>query len=123
MEREVPKTSLAAYKSIKESDMRETHWAKIKEALGKMKVGNYEMIADAAGLERHAVGRRISEMSRREMVYKAGYTLPTSTNRQAECYQLMPSITETEKVPEGKTIVDYSKSMQQIDLFGNIIIP
>lgn len=119
MEREVPKTSLAAYKSVKESDMRETHWAKIKEALGKIKVGNYEQIAAIAGMDKVSVNRRLSELFRREMVYKAGYTLPTSTNRQAECYQLMPSITETEKIPEGKTIVDFSKELVQIDLFGN----
>jgi len=121
MEREVPKTSLAAYKSVKESDMRETHWAKIKEALGKIKVGNYEQIASVAGMDKVSVNRRLSELFRREMVYKAGYTLPTSTNRQAECYQLMPSITQTEKIPEGKTIVDFSKELIQSDLFGNII--
>jgi len=119
MERINPITSLQAYDSVKASDMRETHWLKIKEALGRIKVGNYEMIADAAGLERHAIGRRLSEMCRLEMVHKAGYTLPTSTNRAAECYQLSKPETQTEKIPEGKTITDFSKELVQQDLFGS----
>lgn len=116
-----PKTSLQAYDSVKASDMREGHYMKIKKALEHIVWGNYEQIADAADLEKHQVNRRLSEMFRLEMVFKAGYTLPTSTGRQAEVYQLVKPEAETENKPiEGKTITDFSKALVQTDLFGNL---
>lgn len=124
MERQNPLTSIKAYESIKQGDMRETHWLKIKKALEVLKAANYEEIARQCGIDKVAVNRRLSELLRMKMVFKAGYTLPTSSGHAAQVYQLQKPNSEPENKPiEGKNIVDFSNLLittnKQQDLFGN----
>ena len=86
--RSLPSTSHEAYAKLKQTDERERHYAKILTALKYINEGHYERIAEVAGLERHAVARRLSEMERDQKIRKTGAKLPTSTNRNAFVYTL-----------------------------------
>lgn len=118
-ERNLPDTSHEAYRKLKSTDERERHHAKIIEALQVIGMANYERIAAASGLEKHQVGRRLSELERDGKVYKSGVKLPTSNNVNAYAYQLMsPSSQPLNTAPlEGKSIADYSKGFVQKNLF------
>ena len=69
MKKSVPPTSRAAFNQVT-PEMKEGHYDKIKNALQKLKSANYEVIADKAKLKPAAVGRRLSEMLERGMVWK-----------------------------------------------------
>lgn len=124
MKRELPSTSKAAYQQAKEG-LLEGHHAKIISALQELGIANYEVIAAKAGLERHAVGRRLKELEGEQRVFKPGSKSLTKTNRLAYDYCLTSSETvKTEKevkyVPREKTAAEYSaeliKSCQQAQL-------
>lgn len=87
MGHDVPQTSKAAYKQAKEG-LIEDHKKKITVALGELGVANYEVIATKAKLERHAVGRRLSELEKDNIVYKPGTKSKTKTGRLAYDYCL-----------------------------------
>lgn len=87
MKRKLPDTSLDANKRAT-LEMREGHYKKIKDALSVLGKANYEKIADYVGLDRHAVGRRVSEMERLEFIYKPGTKSSTKSGRQAYDYCL-----------------------------------
>lgn len=84
----LPRTSHAAYREAKKG-LIENHQGKILAALESLKSANYETIADHVRLEKHAVGRRLSELERMEKVYKPGTTSPTSAGRMAFNYSLV----------------------------------
>lgn len=80
------KTSLCAYRDAQ--DMIQTHHIKILEALRELEFANYESIAKACGIEKHGVGRRLSELELAHKIFKSGIQKPTSTGRMAFCYCL-----------------------------------
>lgn len=83
----LPSTSKDAYKKVS-PDMLNSHHGKIISCLKKIKKGNYEKIAANTRLDKHAVGRRLSELERMGTVYKPGTKSPTSTGRDAFDYKL-----------------------------------
>lgn len=85
---DLPRTSHAAYSEAKKG-LIENHQGKILQALKSLKSANYETIAGKAGLEKHKIGRRLSELERMEKVYKPGTTSPTSAGRMAFNYSLV----------------------------------
>lgn len=87
--RSLPSTSHEAYAKLKQTDERERHYAKITWALRILGEGIYEKIADFAKLDKHQVGRRLSEMERDQKIRKTGAKLPTSKRRNAFVYTLI----------------------------------
>ncbi len=86
--RTVPKTSLEAYRSVKE--MKEAHKIKIIEALKQLKTGGtYEQISTLINIDKAQVNRRLSEMERDGIIYNVGITRPTISGRSAMVRQLI----------------------------------
>lgn len=72
MTQKLPETSLAAYRSVN-SEMINSHHSKIISALKLAKNGLiYEQIAAQLKLDKHQVGRRVSELERMQVIYKTG---------------------------------------------------
>ncbi len=95
--RTLPQTSHEANKEMT-YDLRAGHWAKIKEALGKVDSGLiYTDIAVLIGLDKHAVGRRLSELESMQAIYKTGEKRLTPSKRNAFVYKLTKS-TPDEKI-------------------------
>lgn len=82
----VPDTSKKAYKQADE--LIPQHHKKIIAALRKIEKGNYEKIAEASGLDRHAVGRRLSELEGKQLVFRVGSKSKTKAGRDAYDYEL-----------------------------------
>lgn len=116
--RKLPDTSHAANKAATE-EMRRTHYGKIISALKVLGSGIYEQIADYCGMDKHQVGRRLSEMEGLQLVWKPGAKKPTKSNRMAYVYQLTGDSqpkTENEAVAYRKDVknaADYAKDMQE----------
>ena len=116
--RKLPSTSHAANKAATE-EMRRTHYGKIISALKVLGSGIYEQIADYCGMDKHQVGRRLSEMEGLQLVWKPGAKKPTKSNRMAYVYQLTGDSqpkTENEAVAYRKDVKnasDYAKDMQE----------
>lgn len=83
----LPETSKKAYKQVS-AEMLQGHYKKIVAALSVLGTCNYEKIADYVGLDKHAVGRRIGELERMQIIYKPGTQSLTKNNRQAFNYCL-----------------------------------
>ena len=83
----LPSTSHAANVAMT-YEMRKQHHGKIIAALKSLGSGTYEELADFSGLESHAVGRRLSELEREQIVWKPGTQKKTKSNRSAYIYQL-----------------------------------
>jgi len=108
--------------------MRQCHWLKIKEALSVLKLATGEQIAVQAGMDYHAVMRRVGEMERMEMIYKPGTKALTKTNRLAFQYALRNPETvlppPEPKYPEGivgsdfaSLLVNKKENLKQQKLF------
>lgn len=82
MSRKLPDTSKAAYESVK-PELIPNHHAKILEAFDKVESATYEEAADLCGLDRIAVGRRISELIKEGKLYRTDLKRKTSTQRDA----------------------------------------
>lgn len=103
MSDKLPSTSIEAYKKVT-PEMLQGHYGKILKALKILGTANYEKIANAVGLDKHQVGRRLSEMEEegRKWVHKPGTTSLTKSGRKAFDYSL------TGVVPE-EILPDYKK--------------
>jgi predicted transcriptional regulator len=116
----LPKTSLEAHDKVT-PEMLSDHYGKILKALGRLEQANYEQIAKYVNMDRHQVGRRLKEMERMNLIYKPGFTLPTSTGRSANVYMLCnpgeKRKTETEKMLPGDSVSDFSRRLVQNKLF------
>lgn len=117
MKKSVPTTSRAAFNQVT-TEMKQGHYDKIKAALQKLKSANYESIAAKANLNPTAVGRRLSEMLERGMVWKPGGVSKTTSGRAAYNYQLSTETkihpTTVEKAMKGNSISHFSKKIQNI---------
>lgn len=85
--RKLPETSYAANRAAT-IEMRSEHYRKIIAALTVLGSANYERIAEKAGLDRHQVGRRLSELERDQKVFKPGIQTLTKSGRKAFNYCL-----------------------------------
>lgn len=84
----VPQTSLQAYKQAQDEGLIQSHWGKILKAMEKIGAGNYEAIATAAGLDKIACMRRLSELETQQKIYKPGTQSKTNAGRKAYDYKL-----------------------------------
>ncbi len=99
----LPKTSHAANAQAKELKLK--HQQQILTILEHHPEGlTYEEIADCCQLDKHAVGRRLSELERLILIHKPGTMKDTSTGRKAYVYKSF-------------SIVDYSRALTQPSLF------
>jgi len=124
-ENKLPETSLEAYKAVT-PEMLTNHHKCILVALNVLKSGTYEQIAEAVAMERHQIGRRLSELERMGVIYKPGEKRLTSTNRNAFVYKMVEN-NEVSAEPEKfnakeKSVADYaneiiSKTLIQKSLF------
>ncbi len=95
-------------------EMRMEHHKKIISALEKLKAANYEVIAAQIKLDKHQVGRRMSELERMGLVHNTKIQTTTSTGRKAYAYSLSPDISPTDVVDATiKNIGDQLKPTQQ----------
>lgn len=118
MKKKVPETSLESYRQVT-NQMLSDHHSKIIEALSKLKAANYEQIAIHSRLDKTAIGRRLSELEVKGLVYKPGIKTLTSTGRNSFVYQLTAdginySPTPVEKAIKGNSISHFSKKIQSI---------
>jgi len=120
MERNNPVTSLEAYRAVN-SEMLVNHHSKIISALKSAKNGlMYEQIAAQIKMDKHQVGRRISELERENVIYKTGEKRLTSTNRNAFVYKIVENgevSAEPERMMKGESVSDISKKLIQPTLF------
>lgn len=96
MPRNLPDTSHTA-KAMFTEDMKQAHHAKILSALTKLHFGIYTDIAIAAGIEPHAVGRRLNELEADGKVWKPGGKKNTPSGRPAYLYQIVGEPQKVEK--------------------------
>ncbi len=115
MKRKNPETSILAYKMLT-PEMIAGHHGKIIAALQKLGTASYEQLSDYTGLEKHKIGRRLSELERMEVVYKPGSKSPTKSGRMAMNYCLVGTGAKTEAelntYKKGeKSSTDYSRDL------------
>lgn len=82
-----PQTSLAAWDSVKGS-MPPEHHVKILKALGELKSASAEQISTITNLNHWQINRRLSELERKNLIYKPGGRVPTKTGRSANLWAL-----------------------------------
>lgn len=118
--KQLPSTSLEAYAAVS-PEMLTNHHKCILVALNVLKSGTYEQIAEAVAMEKHQIGRRISEMERMGIIYKPGEKRLTSTGRNAFVYKIVENgekSVEMEKSLPGLSVGDLAKPLIQKSLFG-----
>lgn len=116
----LPSTSLEAYKAVS-PEMLTNHHKCILIALNVLKSGTYEQIAEAVAMEKHQVGRRISELERMGVIYKPGEKRNTSTRRQAFVYKIVENgevSAQPEKLLPGASVGELARPLIQKSLFG-----
>lgn len=114
-DKKLPQTSLDAYKSVPD-EMKERHHSKILNALKELKLAIGEEIALKVGMDKHQIGRRLSELERDQLIYKPGSKKNTSTGRQAFQYALtgmdIPEIKKVESVKNSDiSTADYASKI------------
>ena len=83
------KTSLQAYHGSRETADKDR--IKILKVLARLtKPVNYEVIARKAGIDKHAVGRRNSELMSEKLIKTDGTTSLTSCKKHATNYLIAP---------------------------------
>lgn len=87
MKKKLPETSLEAWNQV-HPKMLSQHHGKIIAALKDLGAANYEKIAQKVSLDRHQVGRRLSELEMKQLVYKNGEKSATNSGRKAFVYRL-----------------------------------
>src|SRR6185437_3168790 len=114
--KKLPITSLEAYRQVN-SEMLVNHHSKIISTLKSAKNGLiYEQIAAQLKLDKHQIGRRLSELERMQVVYKTGEKRLTSTNRNAFVYKIVENgevSAEPERMMKGESVSDISKKLTQ----------
>lgn len=114
--RKNPATSLDAWKQV-HPDMQEAHYEKILSALSELKTASAEQISSRITIDYWQVSRRLSELERKQLIYKPGLKVATRTGRSAFVWALCkPGETPqktTESALPGKSISDYSKEISK----------
>jgi len=83
----LPETSHLANKEMS-AELRQQHHTKILSALEVLGEGIGEKIAEQAGMDYHAVMRRMKELVIMGKIYNTLKTAPTTTGRQANLYAI-----------------------------------
>lgn len=84
--RTIPPTSRIAHNSMKYEKI--VQQKKILTALRKIRKGNYQKIAEYAGLDCVAVGRRLSELTGKGLIHPNGEETMSASGRPCAVYVL-----------------------------------
>lgn len=121
--RKLPETSLEAWRSITPEQLSDHH-AKILTALSELKKASAEQISTHTNLHYWQITRRMSELERKQLIYKTGAKVATRTGRSAAVYALCKPeeipVKETVSVLPGKSISDYSKEISKKFIQSNL---
>lgn len=85
-----PQTSLTANRMVTD-EMRNEHYKKIVEGLGKLGEATSEEIATITTLDKSQIYRRMIDLVRLDRIFATGRTKPTRSGRPAATYQLVKS--------------------------------
>lgn len=126
--RKNPDTSKEAYNSLDPSQLAEIY-QKILYALSQIGEGTFEDIAQALRIEKSRVWKRLSELSKADLIYRPGNKKPLKSGRLGYTWRLtdksLPKTSVAERALKGKAVVDYSrklikkKTTQNDKLIGN----
>lgn len=113
--RENPATSNEAHRSLKAEDIREVY-QKIIKALERLGSASSEQISVYLTMDHCKIHKRTSEMEKLGMIFRPGHRVPTKSGRSAFVWALSScgQKTDREKIIPGKSIQDYSKTIQEI---------
>ena len=109
-------TSADAYNSLKPGQLAAIY-RKIIEALKVLGQGSSQQISAHLTLDDDVVRKRLSELGKMGIIYKPGHKVPTKKGRDSYVWQLCSPGAKTDtqnKVMTGKSVIDYSKTIQQI---------
>lgn len=115
MKRKPISTSQDAYRSLNATQIRETY-ERIIKALEVLGQASTEQISSHLTCDHGKIHKRVSEMERMKIIYRPGHRVPTKSGRTAFVWCLTSAgvKTEREKAIPGRSIVDFSKTIQQI---------
>lgn len=118
MKRKNPQTSLDAYNSIDPIKVSQT-MQKISDALIAIKKGNYEMIAEQAGMPEQKTWKRLIDCVRAKLIHRTEETKLTKNGYKSYLFAPGPASEEVEKkkkVMKGPTVQQFSKAINQLHL-------
>jgi predicted ArsR family transcriptional regulator len=95
-----PQTSLTANRMVTD-EMRNEHYKKIIEGLGKLEEATSEEIASITTLSKDQIYRRMIDLVRMDKVFSTGRVKLTRSGRPASTYQLVKNDSRG-KMEEGK---------------------
>lgn len=114
MKRNNPDTSISAYKSLREEELRAIY-SVILGSLKVLKEATTEQISDMTGVEHSRIWKRVSELERLGLIYRPGGKTLTKSGRNAYLWARTDDISEKakpiEKSPKGKSIASYTKDI------------
>jgi predicted transcriptional regulator len=115
MKRKNPATSTEAYNNLRPEKLREDY-QKILKALERLGEASSEKIAEFLTVEHAVVHKRTSELMKMGLIYRPGHRVPTKRGATAFVWALCGTgaKTDREKAMPGKAVVDYQKSIEQI---------
>lgn len=117
--RKNPDTSIAAYRKLDPLRLAKTY-LQIVESLKVIGEGNFEAIAEQAGVKPEKVWKRLSELVRSGIIYRTDNTVMTKNKCNAHTYKICDGEkpdSKIEKAISGKSIADYSRYFVQKKLF------
>lgn len=115
MKRKNPETSLEAYKKLDPIRVSQT-MNKIAQALVIIGKGNYEMIAEAAGMAEQKCWKRLIDCVRAGLIHRTDETKITKSGCKSYMYAIGPAsqvANKRERVLKGRTVQDFSKAINQ----------
>jgi len=117
MKRNNPETSTEAFRSFEPIKLREIY-EKILWGIGQLGECTFEELSVAIKVPKEKIWKRLSEMARLNLIYRPGNKRTLASGCLGYTWKLVekdkePKI-ETEKFPEGATIQDHSRSIQEI---------
>lgn len=116
--RKIPETSREAFASLQPSEIKETYDG-ILNALSIIKEGTFEDIAKAMKCKPDKVWKRLSELhDKYDLIYRPGNKRVLKSKREGYTWMLTvageANAKVTEKAVPGKTVSDYSKSINKL---------
>lgn len=114
----MPSTSIEAFHSLQSEEMKETYNG-ILNTLSAIKEGTFEDIAKGMKCKPDKVWKRLSELHEKYMlIYRPGGKKILKSGRKGFVWRLtdlgIENIGSVESILPGKTIADYSRSINKV---------
>lgn len=122
--KQVPETSREAFHSLDPIQLAEIY-RKILWGLSQLGEATFEELAVAIKEPKERVWKRMSELRDKGLIYRPGNKRMLRSNRMGYTWMLtkegLPTTSKAEKALSGKTVADYSKSIQDISKQLNLL--